>query len=165
VPTAGICRDDALLSCGEGILWGEEFSWGEGIRGLREEDITPQSIALSLKRCARLAAELPLEVQLIRDLTIEQLKSAPAASGARGGGASLGERLVDVIPAVLNDPRLADLGARLAQATATVEARRVPIEAITGVVAAGTAVTAYLFICVVAASYSVDGPLSVPESD
>lgn len=130
---------------------------------MREEDITPQSIAFSLKRCARLAAELPHEVQLIRDLTIERLKSAPAGTDTQGC-AGLGERLVDVIPAVLNDPRLADLGAKLAKATANIDAG-VPIEAITGVVAADTAVTAYLFVCVVAASYSVDGPLAAPESD
>jgi hypothetical protein len=131
---------------------------------VREEDITPHSIALSLKRCAGLAVELPHEVQLIRDLTIEHLKSA-AVSADTNGCADLGEHLVDVIPAVLNDPRLADLGVKLAKATANIDSRGVPIEAITGVVAADTAVTAYLFICVVAASYFADGPLTLPETD
>ena len=131
---------------------------------MREEDITPQSIAFSLKRCARLAAEMPQEVQLIRDLTIERLKSA-AASADTNGCADLGERLVDVIPAVLSDPRLADLGAKLTKATANIDSRGVPIEAITGVVAADTAVTAYLFIFVVAASYFADGPLRLPGTD
>jgi hypothetical protein len=131
---------------------------------VREEDITPQSIAFALKRCARLAAELPHEVQLIRDLTIERLKAASASSDI-DGCAGLGERLVDLIPGVLNDPRLADLGAKLANATATIDARSVPIEVITGVVAAGTGVTAYMFICVIAASYVADGPLRPPEAD
>lgn len=87
---------------------------------MKDEDTTPVSMVRALKRSARLAAAMPDEVQLIRDLTIEQLKFGPKANNA-DAWAHIGEHLMHIAPTVLADPRLAGFGARLNTENAKIE--------------------------------------------
>ena len=90
--------------------WHNTVPDGEG-SVMKDEDVDAAMIVGSLKYYARLAHAMPDEVQLIRDLTHEYVKSHPATPGQEVW-AHVGEHMKDVLPAVFNDPRADGLGER-----------------------------------------------------
>lgn len=131
---------------------------------MKEEDITPTSMVLALKRAARIAAAMPDEVEIIRDLTIEHLKTGPKVTN-EDGWAHLSEHLTHLVPAILSDPILSDLGARLNAENARIEEQEHQAQHVgvaTALVAGGTAVAAYLLIVAAAGAYCTDGPYPEP---
>ncbi|WP_237570716.1 hypothetical protein [Mycolicibacterium lacusdiani] len=122
---------------------------------MNEQDITAQSIAVTLKRSARIAAALPDEVQLIRDITIERLKSGPKTETA-DLWAHLGEHMREVIPGVLNDPRLAGLGDKLEAENKKIE--ETGPEHFSPAKVAGTAAGAIAILAIAVGAYCTTGP-------
>ena len=120
-----------------------------------EQDITAQSITVSLKRYARIAAALPEEVDLIRDVTLERLKTGPKTETTELW-AHLGEHLRNVIPAVLNDPRLEGLGEKLEAENKKIEDSG--IEHFSPAKVAGTAAGAAVIILIAVGAYCTTGP-------
>jgi hypothetical protein len=121
---------------------------------MEEQFVTGPAITHWLDVYAKLAAACPEEVALIRDVTLEHLKTMPKPANNEIWG-HLGGHLNDVIPAVFNDPRLDGLGAKFEAEGAKIMAAE-PHHFVSVVI--GWAAGAIAVAAVAVAAYCTTGP-------